>query len=577
MKREMKQKGVTLIALVITIIVLIILAGVAINTLVGENGIITQAQRAKDETEQGQKEELGGLASLEQQLDEAIGNTFIKEKGVNKPRLAEGMKAIKFSQPNDTTKGEVEESSESDVEWYNYNDKKWANSQTEDGSMWVWIPRYAYRVDKDTQTFEVVFLIGTTDNYYDENGNIQTAKRCNSVDEEVDTKTGYTVHPAFTDETAISYRNGGWNKELTGIWVAKFEAGYASGNNNATVKASSVSYTQSTSWVSAVERGQSVNGKETARNWLDGIYGSTTTAIKYPTFQGTTYSMNYINHNDAFNIAKAMTESGNIYGLNSGTDSHLMKNSEWGAVAYLSQSKYGLNGTDIAINNINLNSGGTARTNVEGKSSVDSVYAVTGCTTGSTSAGATVKTIDNINETTGNVSNNGVYTWNQKNGTTASNTGTIYGIYDFCGGSYEKVATYVANENENLKVYGSSITYDGSNLKTTSTRYTTTYPFDSTTDNISIASNDTNLNTASANNYKKNTLIYGDGIRETSMSGTESTSWYDDHSTYIGLHGPFLLRGGNLWSKTNAGLFCFDCTDGNSHFSYGFRVTLVIS
>ncbi|MFR5189942.1 MAG: hypothetical protein ACLTEH_01545, partial [Clostridia bacterium] len=89
----MKQRGITLIALVITIIVLIILAGVAINTLVGENGIITQAQRAKNETAEGQKEEAGGLASLEQQIDEATGKTYITEKGVNKPRLATGMKA----------------------------------------------------------------------------------------------------------------------------------------------------------------------------------------------------------------------------------------------------------------------------------------------------------------------------------------------------------------------------------------------------------------------------------------------------------------------------------------------------
>ncbi|MFR0823251.1 MAG: prepilin-type N-terminal cleavage/methylation domain-containing protein, partial [Clostridia bacterium] len=72
-----KQKGVTLIALVITIIVLIILAGVAINALVGENGIITQAQRAKEDTDKSQKEELGGLASLEQQIDEALGQTYI--------------------------------------------------------------------------------------------------------------------------------------------------------------------------------------------------------------------------------------------------------------------------------------------------------------------------------------------------------------------------------------------------------------------------------------------------------------------------------------------------------------------
>ena len=46
-----KSKGITLIALVITIIVLLILAGVSIAMLTGENGILTQAQNAKKETE----------------------------------------------------------------------------------------------------------------------------------------------------------------------------------------------------------------------------------------------------------------------------------------------------------------------------------------------------------------------------------------------------------------------------------------------------------------------------------------------------------------------------------------------
>ena len=60
-----KQTGITLIALVVTIIVLIILAGVSIAMLVGENGIITQAQRAAQETEQAQVEEQRQLAMLE--------------------------------------------------------------------------------------------------------------------------------------------------------------------------------------------------------------------------------------------------------------------------------------------------------------------------------------------------------------------------------------------------------------------------------------------------------------------------------------------------------------------------------
>lgn len=57
MKENRKQEGVTLIALVITIIILIILAGVAINALVGENGMIMQAQRAKEETEISEQKE----------------------------------------------------------------------------------------------------------------------------------------------------------------------------------------------------------------------------------------------------------------------------------------------------------------------------------------------------------------------------------------------------------------------------------------------------------------------------------------------------------------------------------------
>ena len=54
--------GITLIALVITIIVLLILAGVSIAMLTGDNGIITQAQNAKEETEESKEKEIKDLA-----------------------------------------------------------------------------------------------------------------------------------------------------------------------------------------------------------------------------------------------------------------------------------------------------------------------------------------------------------------------------------------------------------------------------------------------------------------------------------------------------------------------------------
>ena len=60
-----KSNGITLIALVITIIVLLILAGVAISMLSGENGILKKAAEAKTKTEEGQKQEETALTSME--------------------------------------------------------------------------------------------------------------------------------------------------------------------------------------------------------------------------------------------------------------------------------------------------------------------------------------------------------------------------------------------------------------------------------------------------------------------------------------------------------------------------------
>ena len=58
MKLNLKErKGITLIALVITIIVLLILAGVSIAMLTGQNGILTQAQNSKQATEKAEVKE----------------------------------------------------------------------------------------------------------------------------------------------------------------------------------------------------------------------------------------------------------------------------------------------------------------------------------------------------------------------------------------------------------------------------------------------------------------------------------------------------------------------------------------
>ncbi len=72
--KKKNNKGITLIALVITIIVLLILAGVSIAMLTGENGILTQAQNAKDKTDEAQEKEKIQLAITASQLKNTDNN-----------------------------------------------------------------------------------------------------------------------------------------------------------------------------------------------------------------------------------------------------------------------------------------------------------------------------------------------------------------------------------------------------------------------------------------------------------------------------------------------------------------------
>ena len=365
---KLKKRGSISTVVLFTILMFIVI-------LMGVYAAITINEKSQLQSDMKIQEIYGrDSAKIDMFYLETSERGWNQEKKANKPVLLTGMTPIKFNEPTENKIGSAVETTENDAEWYQYGitsqSRKWANAETEDGSMWVWIPRYAYKIDDANKKIDVKFLIGTTDLYIDDDGEIKEAQRAISANQAIDTTADYTVHPAFTNESPINFANGGWDKELTGIWVAKFEAGYASANNNAPVKASSINYEDKYSnrvYVLAVENpAGSTDWITGRRNWLDGIYGTETTAIKYPTFQPLTYSMNYISISDSFKISRALTESGNIYGLDAtDADSHLMKNSEWGAVAYLTQSKYGRDGTEITVNNASLNSGGEARQETE--------------------------------------------------------------------------------------------------------------------------------------------------------------------------------------------------------------------
>lgn len=79
MEKLRKNKGITLIALVITIIVLLILAGVTIATLTGDNGILTQANKAKTSNTEGEASEQFALLANEWAIEKNTGSKTLGE------------------------------------------------------------------------------------------------------------------------------------------------------------------------------------------------------------------------------------------------------------------------------------------------------------------------------------------------------------------------------------------------------------------------------------------------------------------------------------------------------------------
>ena len=100
-KKIRKQEGITLVALVITIIVLLILAGVTLNMVMGDSGIFTKANSAKNKTEVAQYEEELRMCILELQTESATDGTIfnfdtIKEKMVKKIEELQNTSDVEF-------------------------------------------------------------------------------------------------------------------------------------------------------------------------------------------------------------------------------------------------------------------------------------------------------------------------------------------------------------------------------------------------------------------------------------------------------------------------------------------------
>ena len=136
-KKKLKndEKGITLIALVITIIVLIILAGVAINMLSGDNGILRQAAEAREQTEEQSTLEQVRLAvttsmmNTGHEIDPSILKTELEK--IDGVTLPDGEISLPVSIEVDGTRYGIDAEGESYVEtWYYTDDNKITNGTT---------------------------------------------------------------------------------------------------------------------------------------------------------------------------------------------------------------------------------------------------------------------------------------------------------------------------------------------------------------------------------------------------------------------------------------------------------------
>jgi len=187
-----KRQGITLIALVVTIIVLLILAGVSISMLTGQNGILNRAKDAKEKTELAQKEENEKMQGYEDIINRYNDLPAKEETKPYYPNSTFGYKE------GDLNSGLVIKDS--------------------DGNEYVWVevPTTIYTDIKYNITGTTI-----TENEWEKIRDClkaYTSDYSNSSYKDTDTD-GTTYSNDYKDMLKSVYKNGGF-------WIGRYETGY---------------------------------------------------------------------------------------------------------------------------------------------------------------------------------------------------------------------------------------------------------------------------------------------------------------------------------------------------------------
>ena len=412
--------------------------------------------------------------------------------------------------------GEVKKADESG-EWYKYSDKRWANAvilndetktynngevipEENIESYFVWIPRFKYQIFNDGK-YEGLTQV---ENRVQE---IKVKFESNTVEESKGTGVGsWLTHPAFT------------SFDVNGMWVGKFETGYKGSADTTTT-------------VSNTIEPEKVQIKPNVNSWR------------------------------GIQVANAFYSS---YDYKRDYNSHMMKNTEWGAVAYLQHSKYG------SMSSVRINNNSDYVTGYAGV--VEPTCGYTGdnreCNKHGTEASITQP-------------------WNTSVGYLASTTGNITGVYDMSGGVMEYVMTAMFNLNGDFYTGRSISFHSGFNgLFSCPECEGDTSGLTSLTTGLPFPSDERYYDRYSSvlNNYQYSMRILGDATGEmgpfaTTAYGAQQRpigSWYSNDSDFLLNTWPWLRRGGCIYMGLISNIFGFNHELGRINTDTGFRIVLSI-
>ncbi|MDD3453475.1 MAG: type II secretion system protein [Bacilli bacterium] len=192
-------------------------------------------------------------------------------------------------------------------------------------AFYVWIPRFAYKIwnvnsvennKNEEQQIDIIFQ--------------KTNEYLNGMTDDLINNGNYYTHPAFVFG----------DKDISGFWISKFQTSLSS--DEECYKNPNISNCNKSSGVD--------------------IYS-------IPNVK----PINYISISSAYILSKNMNIYGNIYGIKNTSNTHLIKNTQWGALTYLSHSIYG---NDVIITNkSNITGGNNYKINVE-QSTTGNIYGV---------------------------------------------------------------------------------------------------------------------------------------------------------------------------------------------------------